>query len=400
MSLEPTLVADVLINLFAAGGAIVMAGEIRRTDPNGPVSRRIAFALWFVAVFFVTRAWSWHTNGVLADALADALASATPLVSLIVAEGLLRRHAPRPLKLVLLFAPIVVFGVTLLPFLSTLVPVLLLLATVLGGYIAIAVLLWKRDTESLTTAENVTIRRVTLAVLLLSPLIVTDFRFIWPDIPVRLGALGALIVLHVGLGFGTFRYSLVGRVSIVAVYAAVASSFAFAYVATGHVDGGADQVARAAATAVAGLLFAGLFSEALGARSERTRSSLPITDATDPDDFRARLAAHPVLGDARILSSMEVEQVDHPKFRQLMAEQRTLRRAAYPWNLAPTDDGVERAISLLTAREATHLALITSSPLRMIAFSLPATAADTRMEAEIEVARVVGQLVYMRAMPA
>lgn len=397
MTLEPSLVADVLVNLFGAGGAIVIAREVRRADPNGPVSRRITLALRLVALLFVTRAWAWYSNGLVADALADALASSMPLVSLIVAEGLLRRHAPPRLKLALLSAPLVVFGAKMLPFVPSLVPVSLLLATVLGGYIAIAVLLWRRDVTSLTSAENTTVGRVLLAVVLLAPLIVTDFRFIWPDIPVRLGALGALILFHIGLGVGTFHSTLLARALIVAVYAGVAALFTFGSAVTAHVDLGPGQLMGTAAMAVSGLLFAGLFAEAQGARYERTRSAVSIASAADVADFQVRLASHPVLGDARILTSAELEQVDHPKFHQLLAEQQTLRRSGYPWGHAPTDDGVERAVSVMTAQDATHLALITESPLRVMAVSLPATAADARIESEIDVARIVGQLVYMKA---
>ena len=396
MTLEPTLVADALVNLFGAGGAIVVAREVRRSDPKGPVSSRIAFALWFVAVLFVTRAWSWYSNVMLADAIATTLASATPLVSLIVAEGLLRRHAPRGLKLALVSAPLVVFGTKLLPFVPILVPMALLLATVLGGFIAIAVLLWNRGVDSLTVAENTTIRRVLIAVLLLAPLIVTDFRFFWPDIPVRLGALGALVLLHVGLGVGTFHASLLDRLLIVAVYAAVATLFTIGYVSISPAAGGFDQMMRAEATAVAGLLFAGLFAESQGARSERMRSSLPLADATTPEDYLRRLSSHPLLGDARILPNSGLDQVDHPQFRALLRQHRTLRISAAPWGRAATDEGVERVLSLMMAHDATHLALITESPVRVLAVSLLATATDARIESEIDVARIVGEHVNSR----
>jgi hypothetical protein len=394
--LEPTFVADALVNLFGAGGAIIVAHEVRRNDPKGPVSRRIVFALWFVAVFFVTRTWSWYTDGLLADALADGMASATPLVSLVAAEGLLRRHAPRWLKLSLVAGPVAVFGAKLLTFLPELVPMMLLLATVLGGYAAIAGLLWRRDVTSLTSAENAMVRRVLLALALLAPLIVTDFRSIWPIIPVRLGALGALMLLYIGLGVGSFNSPLRGRIFNIVMFAWIAAMFAGAYAATGQAGGGIDQLARAAAVGVAGLLFAGLFSESQGARLERGRTHMSLADASSPDDFLRRLSSHAMLAGAQLLPPAALAQVEHPAFRQLLSDQRTLRRAAAPWGRPLTDDGSERALSLMTAYDATHLVLITDTPLRLIALSLPATAADARAEAEIDVVRLVGERVYMQ----
>jgi hypothetical protein len=400
MTLEPTVVADALVNLFGAGGAVVVAHEVRRADPKGPVSRRIAFALWFVATLFVTRAWSWFTEGLFAEALADSLASAAPLVSLIVAEGLLRRHAPRFLKLALIAGPLAVFGVKLLAFVPEFVPIILLLATVLGGYVAIAVLLWRRDAASLTVAEDITIRRVLLALLLLAPLIVSDFRSLWPDIPVRLGALGALVLLYIGLGVGNFHAPLRGRMLNIAMFAVIAGVFSVAYVATGHTDGSIGQLVRAAAVGVAGLLLAGLFSEAQGARLERGRVHVSLVDSTTPDEFRERLAAYAPLGGAKVLPSAKLEQVDHPAFRSLLADHRTLRRASAPWGRTATDEGVERALSLMTAYDATHLSVLSDKPLRLMALSLPATAADARTETEIDLARLVGQRVYSMAGPS
>ena len=245
------------------------------------------------------------------------MASATPLVSLVVAEGLLRRHAPRWLKMTLLAAPVAVFGVKLLPMVPDALPVALLLATVLGGYAAIAGLLWRRDVNNLTGAENRTIRRVLLALLFLAPLIVTDFRSIWPLVPVRLGALGALMLLYVGLGVGTFHASLKGRILNIGMFALIATLFAGGYVTTGHADGGIDQVTRAAAVGVAGLLFAGLFAEAQGARLERGRAQVSMVDASSPEDFLDRLSAHPLLSGAQMLPATAVAEVDHPAFRAL-----------------------------------------------------------------------------------
>jgi hypothetical protein len=396
-NLEPGLVADTLVNLFGAGGTVVVAHEVARSDPMGPVSQRIAFALRFVAVLFVTRTLAWCSDFLLADALADALASATPLLSLIVAEGLMRRHAPRWLKIVLLAGPVVVFSAKLLPFLPPLTPIMLLLAIVAGGFAAIAVLLWRRDVASLNSAENATIQRVLIALTLLAPLVVTDFRSIWPGVPVRLGALGALVLLYVGLGAGTFHGSVAGRLLNMAMFVAIAALFAFAYAGTGHAQGGIDQLIRAAAASTAGLLFAGIFSESQGARFERTRNSTPLAGSLNAEDFLHRLALHPLLSGSQMLPATTLGQVDNPSLRTLLAAHRTLRRAEAPWGRLETDDGVERARSLMAAFDATHLALITETPLRIMAVSLPATATDARAESEIDLMRVIGELVYMKA---
>src|SRR5262249_26380792 len=145
-------------------------------------------------------ALSWLTGSSVLNAFTIILAALTPLASLTVAEGLLRRHAPRSLKLAVSGGAILVAG--LLPIAPDVVAVAALLAVVTGGFVAIAILLWTRDRGSLTVAENQAVQRLVLVMILLSPLLITDFRAIWPDVPVRLGAVGALIVLFAGFGPG------------------------------------------------------------------------------------------------------------------------------------------------------------------------------------------------------
>jgi hypothetical protein len=392
---EPTLVADGLVNLFGAGGALVVAAEAHRVDPRGPVTRRIVFALRFVAALFLVRALAWLTGNGPANALVGWVASATPLVSLVVAEGLLRRHGPRWLKLGLCIGPGLVVASSVLPLVPPAIQNGLLLAIVLAGFAAVAVFLLFRDGSSLTVAEDAMIRRVLIALMLLAPLIATDFRSIWPGMPVRLGAVGALLVLYIGLGSSNAHSSVAIRLASIAVYLAIAAIFALGLAAS-SASYDASQVLRIWAVGFSGLTFAALFSEAQGVRAERNRAIAPLIDASTAAEFADRLRRHPLLGDARILDGKALDHVRHPAFAALLAEQRVLSRAASPWGRSNQDDGVERALSLMTAHDATHLMLLTGEPLRIVAFALPAIAADARTDSDIQIARRIGELVYAR----
>jgi hypothetical protein len=390
---EPAFVADGLVNLFGAGGALVVAAEYNRADPRGPVTGRIVFALRFVAVLFLVRALAWLTGNGLAVTLVDWLASVTPLVSLIVAEGLLRRHSPSWLKLGLCIGPVLIVAGSILPYIPVPIRNALLLADVLIGLGAVGIFLFLRDSKSLTAAENMTIRRLSIAWLFLAPLIVTDFRSILADIPVRLGAVGALIVFYVGLGPGTVQSSMAARFANLGVFLVIAAIFAFELVVTG-LSQGTDQLIRVSAVGFCGLMFAALFSEAQGTRAERNRTVEALIDATTPAAFLDGLRRHPLLGDARILAGTALDHVRHPAFETLLTGQPVLRRAASPWGRSTQDDGVERALSLMTAHDATHLMLLTQEPLRVIACAVPAIAADARTDSEIQIAQRIGELVY------
>jgi hypothetical protein len=392
VTLEPALAADGLVNLFGAGGVLVVANEARRSDPHGPVTRRVVAALHLVAVLFVVRVAAWFTGNSVLGTLEHILASAAPLCSLIVAEGLLRRHAPRWLKIVLVVGPMALLLMEITPMVPRIFGSALLLVTVLGGYCAVAALLWLRDVNSLTAVENMTVRRLLLAVVVLAPSIMTDFRSLWPDIHVRMGAVGALLVLYLGLGSGNLYVPLRARMLSLGMFLLIAALFGFEYAAVGH--HGSDDILRSTTVGFSGLLFAALFSEARGASLERNRPAEPIIDAKTIETFTERLAAHPLLGGSRVLSGAVLDDVRDPSFINLLADERVLRRSAKPWGRSTTDDGVERAISLMTAYDATHLALLTSRPLRVIAVQLPGIAVDERTDSEIELVRLVGALAY------
>jgi hypothetical protein len=396
MTPAPAIVADCLVNLFGAVGALVLAFETQRQDPRGPMTRRISFALRFVAVMFLVRSLAWSMESALALRLADVLAALTPLVSLFVAEGLIRRHAQRAMKWALIAGPLLLVAAKALPFVPMGAVSALLIVTVVGGYASIAALLWTRETGGLTDAENASVWRVLLAMLVLAPLIVTDFRSIWPDVPVRLGAMGALLVLYLGFGSGNLRASAGERAATVLGFGAIAALLALGY---GAANGWGElaQMFRAGVVALSGLLCAAIFSESRGARGERNRPLDPLLRARTPAAFEAGLAAHPLLSGARLLSGADLDHVRHPAFRTLLEETGVLRRDAAPWGRPGIDDGVERALSLMTAHDATDLVLLTAEPLRVLAVALPPIARDARSESDIHLARLAGEIAFARS---
>src|SRR5262249_34330342 len=171
-----------------------------------------------------------------------------------------------------------------------------------GGFGAIGVVLWTRDRASLSEVENAGIRRVVIAMALLVPLIATDFRSIWPDVPLRFGAVGALVVLF--FAFGPGRSTDRERIVSLVVFAAIAALFAFGSGPAGR-GGAPERGFRATAVGLCGLIFAGLSSEALGARSERRRPAAPLLAASTCEQFAAALKDHRLISNAVILDAAD-----------------------------------------------------------------------------------------------
>jgi hypothetical protein len=265
------------------------------------------------------------------------------------------------------------------------------LAVVAGGFGAVGVFLWRRDRASLSAGENAAVRRVVIAMVLLVPLIATDFHSIWPDIPLRFGAVGALVVLF--FAFGPGRNTGRERIISLMIFLAIAGIFAYGYSTTGQGDD-AGRAIRALAVGLCGLIFAALFAEALGARSERGKPTDPLLAAYTREQFAAALKAHRLIGNALIMGEDEIAPLRHAGFDALIAERPILRRAQAPWGRDARDDGVERALSLFMTYDATHVMRLSRQPMRLAIFALPQISSDVRAESELAAAQRIGELIY------
>jgi len=97
--MTPTVIADSIVNLCGAIGLSVAMVALHRRDPRSPLTRRLLIMLGIAALLFFTRGVAWWTESGWLDRLSLIPASLLPLGALIVTEGILRRHAPRAVKM-------------------------------------------------------------------------------------------------------------------------------------------------------------------------------------------------------------------------------------------------------------------------------------------------------------
>lgn len=399
MLAEGASVADAAINLLAAFGALIVGRDAGRADPHGGATRRIRFALNWLAVFFLMRALAWGAGLALADRLANALAALLPLIALIVAEGLLRRHAPQALKIMvsLASAVVVVFGLLMSP--QAAGASLLLLVHMLAGVGAVIGLVVMRDRRDLAIAENAALDRLILALAVLFPLILTDFPAIVPGIPVRLGALGVLLMLYLAFSAGGRSATPTERLAGLAGYAAIAAVLAMGRVAV-EPDRDLTIAMQSGGMGLAGLLAAALWAEALGAHGERRRPVSRLLLARTPEAFIAALKQEPLVSDVRLFAASDLADVDHPSVRTLLAEHPLLRREHAPWGRGATDDGAERLLSLFQQTNGSTLMRLSAEPLHVAVFRLPAHVSDARLLSELVAAQRLAETVFAQALPA
>jgi hypothetical protein len=387
------VIADSIVDLCGAVGLAVAMIAFHRRDPRGPLTRRLRFMLGVVAALFLIRGVAWWSNSPSLDWISVIPAALVPLGALLVTEGLLRRHAPR------LFKRIAIWGALLLGLGGVLgleayaMPYAVGLSLFqLVGFVACALLLATRDRSQLLASENRSIGRVMIGALLIIPFIITDFHALAPDMPVRLGALGALLVVTAVLIAGSSGETRrqAAAMALLRLCSGALLGAAAAFLAP---DVDAAQIIRFAAIAVAGVLTIGLMTDTLRAHFEQQArgmlNALAASPAVTQDQLIAELARHPLFDGARWLRESDLLSYDPPLLRVLLAARPVLRRSDAPWGLAPADPAVERMVSLMAAHHATHVIVLAHEPVDVVVLAVPVMLADPATETALAMIRRV-----------
>jgi hypothetical protein len=385
------VIADSIVNLCGAIGLTVAMVTLHRRDARSPLTRRLLLALGVIATLFFVRGAAWWSGNALLDRISLIPAALIPLGALIVTEGILRRHAPRQVKIVIVLGGIGLGlgGALGLERFATLYFVLLSLFQ-LAGFATCGWLLAMRDRTTLMASENRSIGRLAVGALIVIPFIATDFQVLAPDIPVRLGALGALLVvtaiLIAGGGAETRRQALLMTALRLTSSALLGAAAAFV-----SPDVDAAQIMRFGAIAISGVLTIGLMVDALRAYFESqvpgVLDSVAASPARTRDQLIAELARHPIFESARRYRENELAAYDPPMLRDFLSTRRVLRRAEAPWGPTSSDPAVERAVSLMAANSATHLIILSHDPIDVIVLAVPVISADPATETALALVR-------------
>jgi hypothetical protein len=385
------VIADSIVNLCGAIGLTVAMVTLHRRDARSPLTRRLLLALGVIAMLFFVRGAAWWSGNALLDRISLIPAALIPLGALIVTEGILRRHAPRQVKIVIVLGGIGLGlgGALGLERFATLYFMLLSLFQ-LAGFATCGWLLATRDRAMLMASENRSIGRLAVGALIVIPFIATDFQVLAPDIPVRLGALGALLVvtaiLIAGGGAETRRQALLMTALRLSSSALLGAAAAFV-----SPDVDSAQIMRFGAIAISGVLTIGLMVDALRAYFESqvpgVLDSVAASPARTRDQLIAELARHPIFESARRYRENELAAYDPPMLRDFLSTRRVLRRAEAPWGLTSSDPAVERAVSLMAANSATHLIILSHDPIDVIVLAVPVISADPATETALALVR-------------
>ena len=393
--IAPTI-ADMFISLAAFCGLVILIRSIRALNAESPLTRRILFGLHVLAALMICRVLTWWTGLFLFNAATYIAAGLVPLAAVLLTEGLVRRHAPPLTKViaaggaagfcVLAFLPASLAE----PWRLVLLFVYQLVTFALAGHMAVT-----RDRKSLSKAENQAVDRLALSLLLILPLLVTDFRSTYIDVPVRLGGVAILFLCWLLVSLGQRAVS--HRDTIIS-FVILLSVALLAALAIGLENGfEAAALARTASVVISAALLGVIWKDSVGLRTEQNRQSLIRHLAEDRIDdtigFLKELQNHPLVEGALVLEEAELADLDLAGLKRLLSA-RPLLRATETSGLSETD--AEQLAWLTEKYEATHVMLVSRRPFRLIALNMPSVSATPGAETELKVVQRMALLISER----
>ncbi len=367
--------ASVILNVLAfvgAGAFLVFHADERR---RSPVDTRLSGVFLLLMALVAVRSTRWALDLYVMRRVEEALAAAMPLAALVLAEGLMRRHAPPWMKRVFLGGAILcgLVALTRPPFFN-MAFVIALGVFVAGGLAATAVLLVLRDRRSLAPTENAAISALGGGLVIALPFVASDFLYAAGVAPLRAGGLALLI----------FVYAVVRLTTTGAGGQAIFTDMALALFGAGAafmtfvaVMGAPDLVTGLAFLAVIlGLVLVILIVQGLReSEAVQGRQVLLMALAEAParplDAFIDRILGSPALENATLLEGAALTDYDGDTLRASLAanpassliDAKALGRAGEP------------LAALLDAHEGTHAVLVSETPLRILLVNMPGLAA-------------------------
>ena len=194
MTPSSTLLPDTVLSLAAIAGLCFVILRIRTISPQNNLALRFEATLSVVALFLTLRLLHWNTEVGFFRFATYATAALIPLMALLLAEGLLRRHAPKWAKLYLSAGALGLGIAALWPSLTVSDGYSYVLIGAAGERLPDRRLAGHTARRaSLSETENRTVFRVGLSLLVILPFLVSDFGLVASTIPVRLSGLAILV---------------------------------------------------------------------------------------------------------------------------------------------------------------------------------------------------------------
>lgn len=397
MTLGAAATGNLFLALAAIAGLLILQGVISARDPWAPLNRRFIFGLRVMIMLFAGRALLILTGIDFFRFFILLGATLIPISVLLLAEGLLRRHAPPWVK-IWVGAGTILFAILSLWWRDSIDPPRLwgLLAFQFSGFLIGAWLVVTRNRTSLSVAENQTVERLALSLFLLVPLAAADFLMVFLGLPAQISPLGVLFLCWLAVSLG--RSQAQHRAPLVSFFAIVLGAGLSGGVVAGMTGMGKDDTILTLAVILAAVLVAVLFIEAQTLRSEEQSQTLLRHLAEDRSrdalGFLRGLQAHPLVEGAALIEAGQVDDLDGAVLQHIFRVAPVLRRADPPFSDGEEGDHIAHLFRMF---DASHILIADDAPLTLVALSMPALATSPRAELELGAVQRMARLMARRS---
>ncbi len=345
---------------------------------------RLGFAFGGLFVLFAARTAFYVLGIPFLHLLSLIVVCALPLAALVLAEGVLRRHAPGALKILVTLGAVAMAAALLAEDGRAPAASWWLGSYVIASLVAVTALLLARDRSSLSRQENAGVAALIASGALLTLLSVTDFL---PRAPVGLSGIGAAAVGFVlGANPSTARGARRVLISVLIMgLVAVAGAVLFAPPFGLH---GLDEHVRMAAILLALLLATnavlGVFQREGAGAAQGFAQALAAADRTSLDAFLNSLSGEPLLAGLNLAEGKTLAEYDTIALGQAMAARAMWTRSVLSGKDADIPARAREELGDLMARtQTTHAVMISRAPLRIALLTLPGAGAADGIEANL-----------------
>ncbi|SIN59724.1 hypothetical protein SAMN02745824_0259 [Parasphingorhabdus marina DSM 22363] len=383
MIFTPTLVADLAINLIALGCVLIATPAVRVSTAVSSSSERCLQLLFrAIAALLLMRLLAWFQISAIFEIGALLAAAWLPFFALLLAEQLLRRHAPPLVKWIALFGSI---GFSLLAVITGSLWPQFAIAALSAFQIIMLVttvgLLFLHRKHDLAPSETAAVDSLAMAMLLSLPFALGDFRSIFPELPIRTGALGILLfvlsVTRIQAQTASPRWILLDCLGV------FVSAALLTILVTFLVPGETQTVLVRLFFIIAAVITAMLVLQRqreLNSRRRPSASLLPSLRALpDQASLTALLSAHPTLANGTVIDSEDLAIYDE----QIVSQFADFRVVSVRTRV--DQDATMAKENLLAAHAASHLVRLRKTPPEFLALACGPLGTDDVVETELDI---------------
>jgi hypothetical protein len=349
--------------------------------PPSLLRPRLSFAFGGVFLLFAVRTAVIALDMPSLSLLAQIIVCALPLAALLLAEGVLRRHAFWPLKVLVTFGALAMAAALVLSAGKEPMASRWLGSFVILSLAAVALMLFARDRASLSEQENA---RVAALIGSGSFLIITSITDFLPQASLGLSGIGAAVVASVlGANPSTASETRNVMLSMLAMLIMAAGSALVFARAVGLED--YDEQIRLGAIALSLLLASNSIPSALlrftGRANHDFTRALGEADTSSLDDFLNSLADQPLLAGLRIAKGAMLAEYDVDALGAAMKTRAVWTRPILADARTQVSKRTRDELGDLMARaDASHAVLVSNTPLQIALLTLPDVGAGDSTE--------------------